>query len=135
LELIKKTAPQKRNTNNGTFQVAIIIPSMMSFGEQVSFPKRQRALSFEEIEEEYEERAKRVPFHFSDEDSDSDESDDSNHGVDDSFSMEEISPRFNIERVLGKGSYGNKGTFCYRILYFNLFVHRSFCKFMLSSFL
>jgi serine/threonine protein kinase len=68
---------------------------------------RQRAMSFEEIEEEYQERQERGTIHVDSgaEDSSSDNSDGDSDG-DDSVTMPEISPRFVVERALGKGACG-----------------------------
>ena len=57
--------------------------------------RRQRALSFEEIEEQYQEpprQRQRVPIKVDVESSDVESSDE-----DDGFTMTEISPRFTIE--------------------------------------
>ena len=86
--------------------------------------KRQRALSFEEIEEEYQAAQRgRLAVHISDESGDDSSDDESSRGGnghclgggdggsrDDSdatgFSMREVAPRFAVERVLGRGAFG-----------------------------
>jgi len=75
----------------------------------VPLPQRKRALSFEEIEEEYQERQhhQRISIQISDNDDSSEESGEealSSEGA--AFRMAEVQPRFQYERALGKGSYG-----------------------------
>ena len=73
------------------------------------FPQRKRALSFEEIEEEYKERQQHqgIAIQIAEEDYSSEESGEeavSSEAA--AFRMSEVQPRFQYERALGKGSYG-----------------------------
>ena len=71
-------------------------------------PKRQRALSFEEIEEEYMQQQLRGRISIQIDDESGEESGDNSDEQEATgeFEMNEVSPRFQVERVLGKGSYG-----------------------------
>lgn len=72
-------------------------------------PPRKRALSFEEIEEVYQERQQhqRIAIQVDDEDESSEESgEEALASGAAAFHMAEVQPRFCVERALGKGSYG-----------------------------
>jgi hypothetical protein len=73
-------------------------------------PQRKRALSFEEIEEVYQGRQQhqRIAIQVDDEDESSEESGEeaSASGLAAAFHMAEVSPRFQVVRALGKGSFG-----------------------------